>query len=50
MSVDAVLFSRLEVTSVFIYGLSVRNNAEILSLSGSGSKGQFLAQRKEVAL
>ncbi len=28
---------------MFIYGKPVRNNAEILSLSGSGSKGQLLA-------
>ncbi len=38
------------LSSVFIYGKPVRNNAEILFLSGSGEQGSVIVSLKHVAL
>ncbi len=38
------------LSSVFIYGRSVRRNDEIMFLSGSGGQGSVIGSLKDVAL
>ncbi len=51
LSLVAVLSSNKKfLSSVFIYGKPVRNNDEILFLSGSGEQGSVIGSLKDVAL